>query len=156
MSAGIAHELNQPLFAILNNARGCARRFEQEGNVSDEIREAIDEIAKLSKQSGEIVRCFRGFVSNKTPGRELTQVNDLVEGILKLVDHRIRQMQVIVRTDLAQDLPQLKIDRLQTQQVILNPICEYTRRDGRFWSQRSHDPHVMVAKRWCNGFNQRQ
>ena len=107
------------MFAILNDARGCVRRLSDDGEVTDDIKDALEKIAKLSEQSGDIVHRFRGFVTKADTVRVPTQINELVGTVLKIIGHQAQQLGGKLQTDLAPRLPLVKVDPLQIQQVNL-------------------------------------
>lgn len=122
MATGLAHELNQPLGAIVNYARGCTRRIDLAGSGPPEVREALERIVEQAVRASEIIRRIRRFVRKAPPRRETAQVNDLVLETLRLADNELRQHEVKTELDLAADLPPVHVDPIQIEQVILNLI----------------------------------
>lgn len=122
MATGIAHELNQPLSAIVNYANGSRRRLEA-GKLSPEaVSEPLRQITLQASRAGEIIRRLRALVSRQPVQRESVYVNSLVEEVLSFVDYEIRKCKVKVETDLGAGVPRVRIDLVQIEQVILNLI----------------------------------
>lgn len=119
MAAGIAHELNQPLAAITNYA-SAATRLLASGQEPEDVRMALEQIAGQALRAGEIIRRLRSLVQNKETRREAVDVNDLVTEVVSFSLSDARLHDVRIRAELAPGLPQLSLDRIQVQQIILN------------------------------------
>jgi PAS domain S-box-containing protein len=119
MAAGIAHELNQPLAAITNYA-SAASRLLATGDEPEDVRLALGQIASQALRAGEIIRRLRSLVQNRETRREPADVNDLVSEVVSFSLSDARLHDVRIRAELAPSLPELQLDRIQVQQVILN------------------------------------
>lgn len=120
MAAGLAHELNQPLSALTNYAHGILRRL-QSGSVDDAmLRTALEHITVQAARASEIVRRVRSFVSKDDQRRANTSINELVHHGIDMVDLDLRRNAVSVELELAENLPQLHMDAVQIEQVIIN------------------------------------
>jgi C4-dicarboxylate-specific signal transduction histidine kinase len=120
MVSGIAHELNQPLSAIVNYAQGCARRLRAgEGNAST-LAKAMEDIATQAHRGGEIIRHLRKMVRKGEKSERLVNVNELVRDVLRLNEGETRRSSTSVVLNLAADLPMVRCDPIQIEQVILN------------------------------------
>ncbi|WP_027135454.1 ATP-binding response regulator [Geminicoccus roseus] len=115
LAASIAHEVNQPLTAIVTNAGTCIRYL-------DEARAAAERIVRDGHRAGDVVRSIRGMVRNSAVEPAAIQINELVNDILVLTRGEVRRQWVTVETDLASGLPAVTGDRVQLQQVVLNLI----------------------------------
>jgi signal transduction histidine kinase len=122
MAAGLAHELNQPLAAIVAYARGCARRIESGDASLASLLPAVDEIATQALRAGEILRRIRDFVRYGEQRREPVDVNELVREAARLADLEARQLGVTVRLELTPGIPQVEADGIQVEQVVLNLV----------------------------------
>lgn len=120
MASTLAHEINQPLGAIANNAQACLRGAQNGFLNSDEIIKALKEITSESIRAGEIIRRLRGFVSRKKPKKSTVQINDLIHEVIGLIDFDARNHQVNLHLELKEDLPNIQVDRIQIQQVLIN------------------------------------
>lgn len=119
MAAGIAHELNQPLAAIANYASAGARLFEA-GTEPDDVRLALEQIAAQALRAGEIIRRLRSLVQNRETRREPAVLNDLVAEMVSFSLSDARLHDVRIRAVLGAGLPEVSLDRIQVQQIILN------------------------------------
>jgi two-component system sensor kinase FixL len=121
VSAGIAHELNQPLAALLNYSN-LAKRLLATGGPA-EVQKASEAVAKASEQAiraGEIIRRMRGFVEKRQSNRKTDDVNAIVRDTMALGMMGADAVNVTTRLDLAPHLPQVTVDRVQIQQVLVN------------------------------------
>jgi len=122
MATGISHELNQPLTAIANYARAGARLLAlPEPDVAD-VREALEQIAGQALRAGEIIRRLRNLVKNHVVQRELADINEVIAELGPITGADARANDVRVVLELAANLPPVKVDRIQIQQVLLNLI----------------------------------
>jgi PAS domain S-box-containing protein len=122
MAAGLAHEINQPLSAIVSYARGCTRRLR--ANVADAstLLEPIEQIASQAMRANEIVQRLLLFVRKQKPARARAAIGELVQEVGHLLAGEARKHGVKLRMDLASDLPEVEVDRIQIEQVILNLV----------------------------------
>lgn len=122
MSSEIAHELNQPLAAILNYANGCSLRLRSHDADCDEIHEIITEIRDEAERAGQIIRRIRGFVRRQTPQQLSTDLAEIVREATALAMATIARGEMTLQLDLADDLPLVYVDRLQITQVLVNLV----------------------------------
>jgi len=122
MAAGLAHEINQPLAAIVSFARGCTRRLRGGLTEVDSLLEPIEQIATQAMRANEIVQRLLGYVRKQKPPRERVVIGDLVRDVTSLVAGEARRRGVVLRMDLASGLPAVEVDRIQIEQVILNLV----------------------------------
>lgn len=121
-TASIAHEVNQPLGSIVNNANACLSLLTHGAPQLDEIREALLEIIQGTDQAGAVISRVRQLVRKAPSERASLNLMNVVEEVLILTRHELAARQVTVLTELAKDLPPVKGDRVQLQQVLLNLI----------------------------------
>ena len=122
LSGSLAHELNQPLTAILSNAQ-AALRFLKSGTVNlDELREILEDIAADDQRAGEVIRRLRLLLKRGEVQFQALDLNDLVLETLKLLHSDLVTRNVTVLTALDPQLPPVQGDRVQLQQVFLNLI----------------------------------
>jgi PAS domain S-box-containing protein len=122
MAAGLAHELNQPLAAITNYAKGCARRIATGVGKPAEIVPALDKIAAQAMRAGDIIRRLRSLLRKGEVRQELVDVNELVREVARLLDAEAREHAVRLRLDLAPEVPQVCVDAIQVEQVLVNLV----------------------------------
>ncbi len=120
MVSGIAHELNQPLAAIVSFADACQRLVGNEEIPTNTLRNAFTQIAQQGERAGKIIRRLREFVRTGEIEHHDVDVNTLVEDVIELVEYELRQKQIVVELDLGSELPTVSGDKLQLEQVTLN------------------------------------
>jgi PAS domain S-box-containing protein len=120
LSGALAHELNQPLTAILANARAAQRLLRLGSPDLDELRSILTDIADDDRRAGEVIERLRAFLrkGDLQPGR--LNLNEVVTEVLGLVHSDLIQRGVTVDARLAVGLPAVFADRVQLQQVLLN------------------------------------
>ncbi len=122
MASNLAHELNQPLGAIANYARGCTRRLEMGTVEPAQLAEVTRAIAEQADRAGQIIARIRNFVRKRASQLEPTAVNEAVHAALALCEGQARNGNTIIARDLADDLPLVLADRVQIEQVVLNLV----------------------------------
>ncbi|MFM1891071.1 MAG: hypothetical protein RLZ44_148, partial [Pseudomonadota bacterium] len=120
MATGIAHELNQPLSAIVNFANGIARRIKLGVGDKEELLPALEQIAGQANRAGEIIKRLRGMVSRQQPVREETDLNQLIEEVCAILGHETRKLDLAVERRLYPAPLLIRADPIQIEQVILN------------------------------------
>jgi C4-dicarboxylate-specific signal transduction histidine kinase len=120
LAAAIAHELNQPLAAILSNAQ-AARRFLASGELgTDELRQILDDIARDDKRAGNVIKNMSSMVSKRPAVREMCSLNELVREVLELIKAELIAERIEVRLALVPVLPRVKVARVELLQVLVN------------------------------------
>ena len=122
LSGSMAHELNQPLTAILSNAQAAIRFLAHNNTDLDEVRDILKDIVEQDNRAGEVIRRLRLLLKKGEVQQQPIDVNDVVLEVLKLIRSDLVNQNVIVHTELAADLPSVKGDRVQLQQVLLNLV----------------------------------
>src|SRR5882672_4508853 len=120
LTASLAHEVNQPIAAAVTNANTCLRWLTRDDPDLEEARAAVIRIVKDGTRAAEIIKRVRQLFQKGTPQRELVDVNDVIRGMTVLFRSEATRYNVIIRTGLAADLPQVMVDRVQLQQVLMN------------------------------------
>ena len=120
LSGSIAHELNQPLTAILSNAQAAQRFLSQNGGNLGELREILQDIVDEDKLAGEIIRRLRGLLKKGEVDLQRLDLAEASADVLKLMRTDFVDRGISLKTELAGDLPQVLADRVQIQQVLLN------------------------------------
>ncbi|NLE76790.1 MAG: hypothetical protein GX605_08575 [Chloroflexi bacterium] len=111
--SGVAHELNNPLTAIL----GYAQLLGAAEGLPAEVQAALQAVASEAKRAGDIVRNLLTFAQVNSPQRQQIQVNDVLEQVLRLMEHSLAEDGIAVAKDLAPDLPKTWADASQLQQA---------------------------------------
>jgi signal transduction histidine kinase len=120
LTASLAHELNQPLTAILSNAQAAQRILASDKGDLGEIREILGDIVEDDKRAGEVIHRLRGFLRKSNTELAALDIGELVSQVARLVSSDAIIRNVAIRLDLAPGLPPVCGDRVQLQQVILN------------------------------------
>ncbi len=122
MTAGIAHEINQPLTAIALYAQSSVRMLDSGKADPEKLRSALEKLNIQSIRAGEVIDRIQRLVQNRDSERELASANQLVRDILRLAesDARVNDIQIDLR--LADDLQLVEVDPVQLQQVLLNLV----------------------------------
>ena len=123
LTAGIAHEINQPLTAIAAYADAGHRLLTTGNPVSDdEIRDICKRIAKQARRAGAVVSHLRKLASRGNVVKARRRIKPVVQNVLMLFEYDIRQSRVTLKTDIERKLPEVFIDDIQIQQVLVNLI----------------------------------
>jgi PAS domain S-box-containing protein len=120
MASGLAHELNQPLSAIVNFTRGCQRRLRARGIEDADMLDALEQVSSQALRAGEIIRSIRQFVRKEESNLAWVDLNDLVRNVAQLADPEGRQQGVRIQLTLAPSMPKVYVNSIQIEQVILN------------------------------------
>jgi PAS domain S-box-containing protein len=120
MAASIAHEINQPLGAVVANANAGLRFLARNPSDLVEAREALSEIVKAGHRAGEVIGGIRAMFKKDTQIKAWLDVNHVVLEVLALLDGELKNQFVLVSTELSEGLPLVPGVRVQLQQVILN------------------------------------
>lgn len=121
MVSGIAHELNQPLTAIVQYSGGCLTRLRNE-NVSLEIITIMERVIIQAERAGAIIHRLKNFLKKQDLQTEKIDINTLIRSTLDLLEHEIKKANINVTLELDDLLPAIQGDPIQLQQAILNII----------------------------------
>jgi len=122
LSASIAHEINQPLAAIITNGHACERFLTFSPPDLDEVKDAVGEIVRDGRRASEVLKRIRAMSKNSAPERGQVDVNQAIAEVLALTRDELLRHRVSVQTDLHSNLPTIMADRVQLQQVVLNLV----------------------------------
>jgi PAS domain S-box-containing protein len=122
LTASIAHEVNQPLAAIVTNANATLRWMGGATPNFGEARQAVERIIKDSYRASAVISRIRTLVKKSPPRNDLVDLNELIVEVFALAQNEARRNRVFLKQQLKHDLPQVRGDRVQLQQVILNLI----------------------------------
>jgi PAS domain S-box-containing protein len=122
LSASIAHEINQPLAAIITNGQACERFLGFSPPDLDEVTEAIREIVRDGRRASDVLRRIRAMSKNSAPERGQVDVNHAIAEVLGLTRDVLQRHRISVHSALHSNLPVIMADRVQLQQVVLNLV----------------------------------
>ena len=120
LTASIAHELNQPLTAILSNAQAGQRILSKKKSRFPIVRDILSDIADDGRRAGEVIHRLRSLLQKGDPQKQSLDVNALVEQTLRLVHSEMIIRRIAVEKQLDTTVPPVLGDRIQLQQVVLN------------------------------------
>jgi PAS domain S-box-containing protein len=120
LTASIAHEINQPLASLVTNASICLRRLNADPPNVDGARETVQRTIRDANRASDVITRLRALFSKKEFTLETLDLNELIREVIALSLSDLQRNQVILRSELAEDLPPIIGDRVQLQQVALN------------------------------------
>ncbi|MCY1253398.1 Adaptive-response sensory-kinase SasA [compost metagenome] len=120
LTASIAHEVNQPLAAIVTNANAALRWLARQPPDLAEVRETLGRIVQDGHRAGAVIGGMRALLKKTAAVTARLDMNTLIEDTIALIQGEVGRHQVLLRTELAPDLPPVVGDRVQLQQVLLN------------------------------------
>ena len=122
LTTSIAHEVSQPLGAMMASAAAGARWLAAVPPDIGEARAALDNIAADGKLAREVIARIRALTKRQVPRTEALDINQKISQVLALTEHELRSHDIVLRTQLDSTLPRVAGDRVQLQQVLLNLI----------------------------------
>jgi PAS domain S-box-containing protein len=122
VATGMAHELNQPLAAIVNYAKGASRRLQTGTGDSEALVDAMRHISSQAQRAGEIIRRLRALVGKQPPVRNVVDLNYLVREVCGFVEFETGKLEVQIQTELADGEIPVDVDLVQIEQVLLNLV----------------------------------
>jgi PAS domain S-box-containing protein len=156
LASSIAHEVNQPLAAIVNDGAACLRWLHCRPPALDEARESVQHMIGDANRASHVIARIRALLARKRSAKSPFDPNDLVRDTVALVNGEIARADVTLRCDLASGLPPVLGDRVQVQQVLLNLLMNaleaISRVNGRprdltVTSARGASSTVVIAAR---------
>jgi PAS domain S-box-containing protein len=120
MAASLAHEIKQPIAAAITSANSCIEWLAHEPPNLDRARAAAARIDQYGNRAAEIIDRIRSLYKNSPPQRELVDVNGIVHEIFPLLQGEAFRYSIAMRPELAAELPKIRVDRVQLQQVFMN------------------------------------
>lgn len=122
MTAGIAHEINQPLTAISTYAQSCLRFMNPHNPKPEKMKEALVKLSEQAHRAGAVVERIRELARQRRSESEMVDCSELIELVEGLAETDARSHGIVIRKQLADDLPLVRCDPVQIQQVVLNLI----------------------------------
>jgi PAS domain S-box-containing protein len=153
LTASLAHELNQPITGAITNAHVSLRKLERDNIDVEGVRTAVTRIARDAQRAADIVGRIHSQFRRGVLKRELVDVNDINRETVALLLDEAMRYNISVRTELADDLPQIVADRVQLQQVAMNLIINGIEamkgvdgiREMVIRSRRAEDEQILVS-----------
>ena len=122
LSASIAHEVNQPITAVVANATACIRWLDRETPDLVEASGPAGRIIENGKRASELIQRLRALSKKTDPVKAPLDLNNVINETIILVRHEVFAHRVSLRTELAPSLPRVDADRIQLQQVLINLV----------------------------------
>jgi PAS domain S-box-containing protein len=153
LSASIAHEVGQPLSAIVTNGEACLRWLHRQPPDMEEIEGCVNRMTDEGNRAAEIVQRVRALMKGAPPDRAPIAINDMIEDSIALIAREIERHNGSLMRGLARELPLILGDRVQLQQVLINLIINALqsmagvsgKRDLMVQSHLDPDGNVVVA-----------
>jgi C4-dicarboxylate-specific signal transduction histidine kinase len=156
LAASIAHEVNQPLTGVTNNANVCLRLHRNSTLEPAVLRQALEEIVADASRASNVIARIRTFIKNAPAEKSELDINEVIPEVLALAGHELQKKRVLVECQLSKALPLVWADRVQLQQVLLNLIMNgieamttVTDRPRELWAQSQLDEfgNILVVVR---------
>jgi PAS domain S-box-containing protein len=122
MASSLAHELNQPLSAIANYCAGCVKRMQAGNYKIDDLLAAMQKASDQAERAGKIIRRMRDMVKKGDPNRQPVALAELVDEARAFADIEAQRTGTQIVVDLPKHLPNLVVDRIMIEQVLLNLV----------------------------------
>jgi PAS domain S-box-containing protein len=154
LTTSIAHEINQPLAAVVNNASACLRWLAGAAPNLEEARQSAALIIADGHRAGEIISRIRALANKAPPQKDWLNINETILEVIALARSQVQGNHVALQTQLSDELPLVLGDRIQLQQVILNLVINGIEamsavtdrsRDLQIHSRRHEPDKVLVA-----------
>ena len=122
MASGMAHEISQPLAAIVNYTRGCVRHLENSEHDRDQLRGVMEKAVAQAERAGEIIQRLKNFFCKGQLVKTPCKINNIVRETAGLMKHELSTSKTKIEFELDKNVPFIFIDKIQIQQVLLNLI----------------------------------
>ena len=122
LTASIAHEVNQPLTAVTNNANACLRLLARRNLDPEVLHRALEEIVADGTRASAVIARIRAFIKKTPAERKELDINDVIQEVLALARRELSENRVLLELQLTKALPLVLADRVQLQQILLNLI----------------------------------
>jgi signal transduction histidine kinase len=153
LTASLAHEVNQPIAAAVTDASTCLRWLMRDPLDVEEARQAASRVVTDATRASDIINRIRSLFKKGIPQRELVDVNEVIREMVVLLRGEATRHSMLVRTELAADIPEVMGDRVQLQQVLMNLMINSIdamrnvegTRELAVKSQRGENQHLVVS-----------
>jgi signal transduction histidine kinase len=122
LTAGIAHEVNQPLASVVSSGNACQHWLATDPPNLERAKQSLDRIIRDANRASAVVERLRGLANNAPVQRVQMNLNDAISESIQLAHSRIQESGIVLRTALSENVPMLIADKIQLQQVCLNLI----------------------------------
>ena len=141
LTASIAHEVNQPLSAIVTSGEAGMRWLRRDVPELDEVAAAMSRIVSEGRRASEIVTRIRAFLKKRPAEQDLLEIAEIISEAATLVERELSKENVSLKVEVRPDLPQIRGDRIQLQQVLVNLLVNA----GQAMAQQS-GPRIVTLR----------
>jgi two-component system sensor kinase FixL len=120
MASGMAHEISQPLGAIVNYTRGCVRHLQNDAHDRDQLQNIMEKAVAQAERAGEIVQRLKNFFCKGQLIKTSCKVNNIARETVSLIKNELTVSQTKIDFEFDKDAPFIFIDKIQIQQVLMN------------------------------------
>jgi PAS domain S-box-containing protein len=149
LSGALAHELSQPLTAVLTNAQAARHFLDRQPMNVEQVRAALDDIIKSDKRAGAVIDRLRALLRKGETPRQAVDVSEVVREVIDLAYGELTSRRITVQTALTSAVPPVVGDRVQLQQVVLNLVLNAC---DAMNSTHAIDRRLALSTRADNGF----
>src|SRR5882724_8812208 len=156
LTASIAHEVNQPLAAVVTNGDACLRWLDRDVPQLDEVRDSVQLMIKDGNRAADVIQRVRALAKKTDAPKTPLPINEIINEIILLLEHELLSHRSVLRLQLGTELPLVLVDRVQIQQVIINLMMNGMEamssvadrpRELTIQSRRDEADQVLVAVR---------
>lgn len=122
MASGMAHEISQPLSAIVNYTRGCVRHLQNDGHDKDQLRNVMEKAVQQAERAGEIIHRLKNFFCKGQLVKTPCKMNNVIRETVSLMKNELTMSKTKVDFNFDKNIPLIFIDKIQIQQVLLNLV----------------------------------
>lgn len=144
LASTLAHELNQPLAAILSNAQAARRMLSADKLEQQMLFEILDDIVRDDKRASEVIHGLRSMLQHNEPIRGEHAVADIVREVMQIVDIEAQAQGIVLKLTMSADLPPICVNKVEIQQVVMNLIINALRVQKTV-SQDGRNVHIQVV-----------
>lgn len=127
VASALAHELNQPLTAILSNSQAALRFMDNDQMDLGELRDILEDIVRDDKRAGQVIHSMRAMLSKGEIKREMFDVKQAFDEVITILHNELDAQSVRVAIDVSAELPQIEASRVEIQQVLMNLLLNAVR-----------------------------
>jgi signal transduction histidine kinase len=122
LTASIAHEIKQPLTAVVSHGDACLEWLSSEPPNLDKARHTVERIIHEGTRAGAVLSRIRALFKKDNPSKNWIDINELIQDLMALLRDESLRRRISIRTELGSNLPKVEVDRVQLQQVVLNLV----------------------------------
>ena len=122
LTASIAHEINQPITAVVTNGHACLQWLSTTPPNLEKVQQSAESIIQDGTRAGAVITRIRALFRKEEPIKDWVDVNQVVQELVEFLRHEASSRGISIRTDLSSAIPKIEADRVQLQQVILNLV----------------------------------